>query len=246
MSTIAIGDIHGNLRALEDLLNSIVPHICSEDTVVFLGDYIDRGPDSKSCIEAILSFRNSFSGRVATLLGNHEQWLMRTYRDNTSHSWLLGMEAFETIRSYSRDAAEKLRQEAEREAPQLILDRVPLPYDIFFDAVPDKHKEFFKNLSIFYRTPDAVCVHGGLNPRIGRVEAQSHEDIIWGTDDFPERYEGIDSVVFGHTCDPVIDKNGWPYPRIVGRTFGIDTICKGVLTALKLPENIVIRSDRFS
>jgi serine/threonine protein phosphatase 1 len=46
MSTIAIGDIHGNLRALEDLLNRIVPHICSDDTVVFLGDYIDRGPDS--------------------------------------------------------------------------------------------------------------------------------------------------------------------------------------------------------
>jgi len=45
MSTIAIGDIHGNLRALEDLLNRIVPHIGSDDTVVFLGDYIDRGPD---------------------------------------------------------------------------------------------------------------------------------------------------------------------------------------------------------
>ncbi len=90
MSTIAIGDIHGNLRALEDLLNRIIPHICSDDIVVFLGDYIDRGPDSKGCIEAILSFRDSYSGSVATLLGNHEQWLMRTYEDNTSHSWLLG------------------------------------------------------------------------------------------------------------------------------------------------------------
>jgi serine/threonine protein phosphatase 1 len=246
MSTIAIGDIHGNYRALDNLLNRIVPHINSEDTVVFLGDYIDRGPDSKGCIESIISFRNSYSGRVVTLLGNHEQWLMRTYKDYTKHSWLLGMEAFETIESYSREAAEKLRHEAEREALRLIVNRVPLPYDLFFDTVPKKHKDFFENLRIFYRTPDAVCVHGGLHPHRGRAEEQSSEDLIWGTDDFPEHYEGLDLVVYGHTCNPVIDENGLPHPRIFGRTYGIDTICKGVLTALKLPENMVIGSDRFS
>ena len=47
MSTIAIGDVHGNLAALDDLLNRITMEVSADDTVVFLGDYIDRGPDSK-------------------------------------------------------------------------------------------------------------------------------------------------------------------------------------------------------
>ena len=111
MSAIAIGDVHGNFRALDNLLNRITPQIRIEDTVVFLGDYIDRGPDSKNCIERILSFQSNVRGRVISLLGNHEQWLMRTYENHTRHSWLLEMEAFETIRSYSRDAEERLRKE---------------------------------------------------------------------------------------------------------------------------------------
>ena len=78
MSTIAIGDIHGNLRALEDLLSRITPELNAGDTVVFLGDYIDRGPDAKGCIQTILDFRRTTNGRVVTLLGNHEEWMLRT------------------------------------------------------------------------------------------------------------------------------------------------------------------------
>lgn len=245
MSTIAIGDVHGNFPALDDLLQRITPHISMEDTVVFLGDYIDRGPDSKDCIESIISFQNNARGRVITLLGNHEQWLVRTYEDHTSHSWLLGMEAFETIRSYSPYAEERLRKEAEREGLRLVMERVSLPYEIFFETVPKEHIRFLKNLRIFCRTPDAVCVHGGLSPEGGCVEEQLCDDLIWGTDDFPERYEGRDLVLYGHTGNPVMDDNGSPHPRIVGRTYGIDTISKGVLTALKLPENIILQSDRF-
>jgi serine/threonine protein phosphatase 1 len=125
------------------------------------------------------------------------------------------------------------------------MERVSLPYEIFFEAVPREHIEFFTNLRTFFRTPDAVCAHGGLSPEGGRVEEQLCDDIIWATDRFPKRYEGQDLVVYGHTSNPVMDDNGWPHPRIVGHTYGIDTICNGVLTALKLPENMVIQSDRF-
>jgi len=246
MSTIAIGDIHGNLQALDELLSRIEPDICSDDTVVFLGDYIDRGLRSKDCIERILDFQSKAKGIIVTLLGNHEQWFMRTYKDYTKHSWLLGMEAFETIESYSRPANTILRQEAKKSEYRLIADHMALPYGIFFDTVPKEHIEFFKNLIPYHRTPDAVCVHGGLNPEVGRVEDQESDGLIWGTDDFPDRYDGQDIVIYGHAGNPIIDKDGWPHPRIVGKTYGIDTICEGVLTALKLPENIIIQSDRFN
>ena len=59
MSLIAIGDIHGNLNALDYLLGQVVPELRPEDTLVFLGDYIDRGPDSKGCIDRILQLKRS-------------------------------------------------------------------------------------------------------------------------------------------------------------------------------------------
>lgn len=246
MSTIAIGDIHGNFRALDELLSRIEPEICSDDTVIFLGDYIDRGPRSNDCIERILDFKSKAKGIIVTLLGNHEQWFMRTYKDYSKHSWLLGMEAFETIESYSHSAHMILRQEAEKAGYRLITDHMALPYDIFFGTVPKEHIEFFKHLTPYHRTRNAVCVHGGLNPAVSRVEDQKSDDLIWGTGDFPSRYDGHDIIIYGHAGNPVIDKDGFPHPRILGKTFGIDTICKGVLTALRLPEKIIIQSNRFN
>src|SRR5688572_4757575 len=105
MATIAVGDVHGNLLALNDLLGLLRAQITNEDTVVFLGDYIDRGPDTKGCIDAILEFQQE-AGEVVCLRGNHEDWLLRTLRDFRRHSWLMGMEAFDTIRSYSPEGAE--------------------------------------------------------------------------------------------------------------------------------------------
>src|SRR5579872_6140200 len=99
MAVIAVGDIHGNLRALDDLLNRVGAEAGSGDTVVFLGDYVDRGSDSKGCIERILDFRRTTKAGVVGLLGNHEQWMLETSRDFTRHSWMMGMEAMETIQS---------------------------------------------------------------------------------------------------------------------------------------------------
>jgi serine/threonine protein phosphatase 1 len=246
MSTIAIGDVHGNLAALDDLLGRITPEIKAEDITVFLGDYIDRGPDSKGCIQRIIEFRRNVKGRVVTLLGNHEEWLLRTLEDDTRHSWLLGMEGLQTIRSYSAPAAERLREETAKAGLRLFTERVSLPYEAFFQAVPAEHIAFLKSLQTYCRTPDAVCVHGGLDPDGGRVEDQRSEDLVWGADGFPERYRGVDLVVYGHANNPVVNQDGWPHPRIIGRTHGLDTISHGVLTALRLPEGIVIQSDRHA
>src|SRR3954469_16939939 len=101
MATIAIGDIHGNLNALEDVLAQLRREARRDDTVVFLGDYIDRGPESKGCVDAVIGFQRDVDAQIVCLLGNHEDWLLRTLRDHRCHSWLLGMDALDTIRSYS-------------------------------------------------------------------------------------------------------------------------------------------------
>jgi serine/threonine protein phosphatase 1 len=69
VATFAIGDIHGNVLALDDLLAKIIPEISPGDTVVFLGDYIDRGADSKACIERILDLRRTAKAQIVALMG---------------------------------------------------------------------------------------------------------------------------------------------------------------------------------
>ena len=108
MATVAIGDIHGQVKPLCDLLERVRPNIGAGDTVVFLGDYIDRGRDTKACIDAILEFTASVPAAVVCLRGNHEAWMLETRDDHTRHAWLLGMKALTTIRSYSAAAAEAI------------------------------------------------------------------------------------------------------------------------------------------
>jgi calcineurin-like phosphoesterase family protein len=245
VSTIAIGDIHGNLAALRDVLGQIRALAGSGDTIVFLGDYIDRGSDTKGCIDAILRFQADSKGEVVCLMGNHEDWLLRTRRDYGRHSWLLGMEAFDTIRSYSADAARTLRAAAANAGPDLVLGSCTLPYEAFFDHVPAAHMRFLEALRPYHRTADCLCSHGGLDPAVDAVEEQSREALIWGAPTFPDEYRGRETLVYGHWNNALITESGRPAPRIVGHTIGIDTISSGVLTAVRLPDRAVFQSAQF-
>jgi serine/threonine protein phosphatase 1 len=244
MATVAIGDIHGNLSALEELLAKIMPTMGQDDVLVFLGDYIDRGPDTRGCLERIVRLKEQAKCAVVTLLGNHEDWMLKTFRDPTSHSWVLGMEAFETIASYSPDAAETLRHELECAGMRLITERVRIRYEVFFDLVPPRHLEFLKSLTLYHRTPDVVCVHGGI--RDDRpLNLHDPETLLWGPDGFPEGYHGQEAVVYGHWDNSVINETGRPGPCVKANgTFGIDTISRGVLTAMRFPDSQVIQSGQ--
>ena len=83
MATFAIGDIHGWRPPLDELLATLRPRLTPDDTVVFLGDYIDRGDDVKGCIDAVLAFKREAAARVVCLVGNHEEWLLRAMVDPT-------------------------------------------------------------------------------------------------------------------------------------------------------------------
>jgi len=246
MATVAIGDIHGNRLALEDLLEKVLPTLKPQDVLVFLGDTIDRGPDSRGCVERISRLKRENPHSVVTLLGNHEDWMLRSLRDPTRHSWILGMEAFETIASYAPDAAVSLRRELERAGIRLITERVRIPYEIFFDLLPPDHMAFFQNLKPFHRAEGVVCVHAGVEPEGRPLHSQDLEVLIWGPEGFPDGYIGREAIVYGHWDNATEDENGWPQPCIKeNHTFGIDTISKGVLTAIRLPDGKIFQSKRF-
>jgi len=244
VATFAIGDIHGNVDALRDLLCKLDGHIRPLDEVVFLGDYIDRGSDSHACIEEVLAFRDRTTATVTCLEGNHEQWLLRTMADHTKHSWLLVMEALPTIRSYSKEAAEVIAAGRASGGLALYTEEAALRYELFFDAMPDTHRAFFHSLALVHVTTDAICAHAGIDPAVPSIEEQTARTLTWGASGFPDAHRGELPVIYGHFNDAVLDAAGWPHPRITEYALGIDTISHGVLTAVRLPDRKVFQSHR--
>ena len=245
MATFAIGDVHGMLAPLQALLARIAAEAVAGDTVVFLGDYIDRGRDSKACVQAILDFEAASPADVVCLLGNHEDWLLTTMSDPTSHSWLLGMDGLTAVESYSAEAAATIRAEARRLGGALYGGLVTLPYDAFFAAMPEAHRDFYRRLRRWHVTPDCFCAHAGIDPAAADPTSSSRAH-VWGAHGFPEAYRGARPVVYGHFNDADVGDDGWPRPRVVGATYGLDTISHGVLTAMRLPGPEFYQSARFA
>jgi serine/threonine protein phosphatase 1 len=244
MSVIAIGDIHGNSNALDDLLEQVIPEMRSGDTLVFLGDYIDRGPNSKGCIERILRLKRESPFPVVTLMGNHEQCMLRSLSDITRHSWLIAMDALETIKSYSEEVAVQLQQALDEYGARLFTVRIPLPYCAFFDAMPTEHLEFFQHLQTYYRDESVICVHAGFDPD-GTLDPLNTDICMWGSTGFPEEYSGADTIIYGHWNNATVGDDGSVQPCILpNRTYGIDTISHGVLTALRLPDGKIFQSGK--
>ncbi len=243
MATYAIGDIHGQRAALDDLLARIQPLLRAGDDLVFLGDYLDRGPDTKGVLDRLIALDTP--ARTTFLLGNHEEWFLETLRDRRSTSWLVGMEGLTTVASYSKEAAEKLLAALRAGGPKILRGEATVPFELFFDIFPAAHAEFLtKRLVPFTRTEDVLCVHGGVGAT--PPEREETRTLVWGPGGFPRTYEGSDIVVYGHHADPLVE-DGCVRPREIptaagGRTFGIDTIAHGVLTAMRFPDRAVFQS----
>ncbi|OSP54807.1 metallophosphoesterase family protein [Pseudoruegeria sp. SK021] len=190
----AIGDIHGHLAQLDAALDAIARHGEPTAQVVFLGDFVDRGPDARRVIETLM--QGQADGRPwICLLGNHDRFIARylanpKYCDpNTSRPLLwtdtpLGGRA--TLASYGVDASEDRRIE-----------------DIHADAVaaiPQAHLDWIAGLPRYYETDDHIFVHAGLRPGVP-LRAQKEDDLIWIRDGFlnsDHRWDRL--VVHGHTA----------------------------------------------
>ncbi len=241
MGYIAIGDVHGHLGALDSLLDKVLRDFRADDTLIFLGDYIDDGPDSRGCVQRVIDLKKQYASRVVALMGNHEQWLLRTLADYTHHNWLFGMQAFPTVRSYSSEAETQLRGEIRNRGWSWIRRRNPLDYGCFFSEVPSEHIEFLRGLQPSFRGGEYLFTHGGLDPGFP-LRSQSPSLFIWGSLDFPLKYRGALHVVYGHRNNAV-RMAGRPFPRIHRNTYGIDTVLQGVLTAVRFPEVEVLQSE---
>ncbi len=190
----AIGDIHGQDEELHRVLDLIEIDGGAQADVVFLGDYVDRGPDSKAVVEHLRA--GVESGRNWTCLkGNHDRYLTRFLDDMTVFDprtrtglvWLnprLGGD--KTLLSYGVPA-----QEGEPLEPVHAAARA---------AVPQDHLQFLRSCPLYHETPDLVFVHAGIRPGV-TLAAQDEDDLVWIRDGFLDYSGSFEKlVVHGHTA----------------------------------------------
>jgi len=206
---LAIGDIHGCHHMLVKLLERIAFDPAT-DALVFVGDYIDRGPDARKVIDTLIGLRACCPNLVC-LKGNHEAMLLDYYLDGRGERQFFFNGGLATLDSYSISPADA---RAGR-------------------GLPEDHLQFLRGLPLFHETEAYLFVHAGLRPRIPLAD-QLPEDLLW------IRYEFIDSeadfgrtVVFGHTPlkDPLIE------PNKIGIDTG--AVYGGRLTCIELPSGVI-------
>ena len=176
-----IGDIHGCPREPEVLLQHLEKNegLNGDDLVIFLGDYIDRGPDTKAVVELMLDFRTRYP-RTRYLKGNHEDMLLDFlgFGGNLGQAFLYNG-GLETIQSYGIT--------------------VFAPPGEMVGAMPPSHFKFYCELESILVIENFICVHAGLNP-LRDLHAQNDSDAFWIRDDFLNNVHTFKrTVIFGHT-----------------------------------------------
>jgi serine/threonine protein phosphatase 1 len=244
--TFAIGDIHGDIHALRRLFERL-PATTADDTIVFLGDYIDRGPHSAEVVAFVRRVAEEGSAKVVALRGNHEDAWLRVI-DSGWPEYVMPQSngCFAALRSF----AGKPPPEPD-EAPDAAEVKIMLKGSFF----PSDVVEWMRRLPHWHEDEHAIYVHAGL-PR-GKTDflhpsvAPAPAALLWLRDeDFFRNYSGK-LVVFGHTATaflppelssytPEDPMDIWAGPCCVGLDTGAGK--GGFLTALELPAMHVYES----
>lgn len=215
-----VGDLHGRHDLLKQLLDKIHEDIEQRPTrkilLVFVGDLIDRGPNSAQVVDRLRTYERS-GVRTVFLLGNHEEVLLRILGGEadliTKWRWFGGSEC---LKSYGVDA-DQLTGLTDEEALGVIRG-----------AIPKAHVEFLESFDDSCRFGDYLFVHAGIRPGV-EFDQQRQSDLRWIREPFlfDETDHGF-VVVHGHTIRPEVE--------VRPNRIGIDTGAyqSGVLTALAI------------
>jgi serine/threonine protein phosphatase 1 len=221
----AVGDIHGEREMLEELIAKLP--LADGDELVFMGDFVDRGPDSRGVVDLLLELGRT--RRCTFLCGNHESMFL-DFLGWDGPAWFAG-DAFlanggdRTLASYGY---------FDRDDPD------PLSFEL-----PADHADFYRGLKLHHVVGDYLFVHAGIGRRL-LEERDLHfalrrarvEDLLWdrASIDLPHSL-GI-TIVYGHT--PGVDFGvRWNAPFSIG----IDTgaVYGGCLTAIRLPDETLFQ-----
>jgi serine/threonine protein phosphatase 1 len=222
-SVYAIGDVHGCSDLLANLLAEIrkdAEGLTTSDrpAVVFVGDYVDRGPDSKGVVERVIELRREGRFEVRALKGNHEETLIAFLGDPAVGPAWADFGGLATLESYGV-ASPALKSD---------LGAWARASEALAASLPAEHLAFLTSLELTASYGDYLFVHAGVRPGTP-LQAQREHDLLWIRDEFLRAKEPCaQTVVHGHTPEAE--------PFVGRHRIGIDTgaYATGVLTAVRL------------
>jgi serine/threonine protein phosphatase 1 len=165
--TIAIGDIHGHLAALNALVDSI--DLTSGDTLILLGDYIDRGPQSAEVIQRIIDL--SRTHRVIAVRGNHEEMMLQAFKNEWYYNTWMSNGGDIALESYGGD----------------------------MDRIPEAHLDFLEQLPLVYELENHFFVHASFTPNRRLDEQLPNDALWGSLDDITHPHFSGKVAIVGHT-----------------------------------------------
>ena len=172
----AVGDIHGRYDKLVAMMEILPWEKESGDLLLFIGDYVDRGPRSRDVVEFLVQLKKQ-GGNFVFLKGNHEKMLLDFYIQQKDQMLYVANGGAETIASYVEGG----------------IGRKAF-------VLPEDHLEFLLSLQLIHETEEYIFVHAGLRDAIP-LEEQAEEDLLWIREEFIySTYDWTKRIIFGHTA----------------------------------------------
>ncbi len=194
MRVYAVGDVHGRADLLARLFSEIDADLKAHPTPqavhVFLGDYIDRGPNAREVLDLLVARSQRYE--TIFLKGNHEVLVEEFLRNPESFAIWRDVGGIDTLLSYgirpsfNPDAAEQT----------MLAQRLA-------DVLPPAHRQFFRNLKRSFSCGDFFFVHAGVRPGVP-LSQQADEDLFWIRDEFLDSEEKFGKIIV-HGHNPVVD-----------------------------------------
>lgn len=217
----AVGDIHGSLVPLRLLRDAIREHAAAHPIerkcLIYLGDYVDRGFDSRAVLDLLIT--DPLPGFEEVFLkGNHEEGMLRFLADGSNALFWVAYGGIATMFSYGVKPPDPVTDDGEVQRARKDLA----------DKLPPEHLDFLTHLQRYRIEGDYLFVHAGIRPGVA-IEDQREEDLLWIRDDFLHSHQEFGKlVVHGHSISR--------QPDIQFNRIGIDTgaFASGTLTCLVL------------
>lgn len=213
LGKIVIGDIHGENKNLTEVLNKLPLN----NELIFVGDYINHGKDSKKVVDTLIQLKNRF--KVTYLIGNHETYLLQYLSKEISFYDFASIGGLTTIKSYLN-----------ADIYSNVLTR-------FYESIPSSHLKFYNELEYYYEDSEYFISHSGINDK--EPFSRTLRDLTSNSNLYEQTNKMNKLIICGHFPQ---ENNK---PLICEELICIDTGCGkygGKLTAIKLPEKQIIQS----
>lgn len=228
--TLVISDIHGELELFEQLLAN-VQYNPLHDQLILLGDYVDRGPDSRKVLDKVIQLK---AQGAIVLKGNHEDMMIKALTTDDERAWKHWAHrngGNNTLQSYGFSESEFIVPE-DKDFVKPVLHSEKLT----------GHLAFVQSLEPIIEYDDTIFVHAGVHPTTPIADTDPYV-LMWIREEFYANYSEDKTVIFGHTPTTVLhnDKNNHTIYFGENRIIGIDgaAVYGGQLNCLELPAKVM-------